>query len=77
VNSIFLQELDRAGREDLLETIVHEGLHVDQPESIWRLDQDGDEYKIYHADLADRAFKKIIPLRDQYREERTKCQCSK
>jgi RHS repeat-associated protein len=35
LNDRYLGPLDRAGLEDLLETLVHEGMHIDQEEGIW------------------------------------------
>lgn len=71
----FLRPLDRMQLEDLLETILHEGLHIDQPESIWSKSGRTREQLEYHEALRNRAFNKVVPLRDKFRVEREKCHC--
>jgi hypothetical protein len=71
----FLQKLNRFQLEDLLETIVHEGLHIDQPESMWSKGPPSAEQKQYHKDLANDAFNKMVPLRDRFSKEHAACGC--
>jgi hypothetical protein len=65
VSDEFLGDLNDSQLEDLLETILHEGLHMDQPSDLWS-DCDPEVYKKYHHWITDQAWQKMMQFREEY-----------
>jgi RHS repeat-associated protein len=80
VSTDFLGELDGGMQNLLLETIIHEGQHIDEPDRLWRLPKDHPDRVSSHRQIRQSALDKINALRDRYRLERansedSSCQC--
>jgi RHS repeat-associated protein len=69
-------ELDAGMQNLLLETIIHEGQHIDQPDHLWRLPQDDPERERSHRKIRQSALDKANKLREQFRNERANSEVS-
>ncbi|MBK6728551.1 MAG: hypothetical protein IPG63_15225 [Xanthomonadales bacterium] len=74
VNDTFLEPLERAGLDDLLEALVHESMHVAQPDSAWT-EPNPEKKRAFHEELTHDAANTAIDLRDKFHDERRKWKC--
>lgn len=61
---------------DLLEVVIHEGLHIDQPDHLWTLPANDPQRSEYRSRIHDEGLRRTNELREQYRQERLTCGCN-
>jgi RHS repeat-associated protein len=76
ISDNYLGDLTHTQLVDLLEVVIHEGLHIDQPEHLWTLPPNHPERATDHSRIHDEGLRRANQHREQYRQERLTCGCN-